>query len=138
MTGTIVGFDPAQPAGSRFQSPLVVQEIGAIAPTAFLPGAITQSMLAAGCVTAPALAAGCVTGVALANNSVGTAAIADNAVTAAQLAPGALTATSAAPGIPTATDHAGNPISLTIVLLTSAQYAAIGTPSATSLYFLTD
>jgi hypothetical protein len=139
-TPTIVGFDPTQPLGSRFLSMLVVQEIAAVAPQFFLPGAITQSMLAAGAVTNPALGVGCVTSINLAADSVTQAALADNSVGSAQLQPNALTAANAAPGIPTATDNAGNPIALTLMVLTAAQYSVIagGTPSATTLYFVTD
>jgi hypothetical protein len=140
MADTIVGFDPTQPIGSRFLSPNVVTEIGAVAPSAFLPGSITQSMLADGSVTTPALAAGCVTSPALSSACVTAAALAANSVTAAAIAPNAITIAALAPGVPEATDHSGNPISLTIVLLTAAQYSVIagGTPSATSLYLITD
>jgi hypothetical protein len=138
MTDLYVGFDPTQPVGSRFVSSLVITEIGAVAPNAFLPGSITQTMLAAGCVTQNALAAGCVTSPALATDSVTTAAIAPNAVGAAQLAPNAVTVDNLAPGVPNATDHSGNPIALTLVILTAAQYSALSPPAANSLYFITD
>jgi trimeric autotransporter adhesin len=138
MTDTLVIFDPTQPVGARFKSTAVSEEIGAVAPSNLLPGAITQSMLADGAVSTPALAAGCVTSAALATDCVTAAALAPNSVTSSALAPNSITASALAPGVPNATDNAGNPISLTLVILNAAQYAAIGSPSVTSLYFITD
>ena len=140
MADTIVGFDPTQPVGSRFLSVAVQEEIGALAPQFFLPGAITQSMLAPGAVTQSALATGCVTAAALATDCVTAAALASNSVTAAAIAPSAVTITNLAPGVPSVTDNAGNPLSIAFVICTSAQYSVIagGTPSDSALYFVTD
>jgi hypothetical protein len=135
MTDTLVMFDPTANAGSKFMSSAVIEEIGFVAPANIAAGSITSSMFAASAVTSPAIAAGAVTAAALAPGCVGAPALATNAVTTAAIAPGAVTPAQAGIGLATATDQNGNPVTLALVVLTAASYAAIATPSANTLYF---
>jgi trimeric autotransporter adhesin len=135
MTDTLVMFNPVANPGSKFMSAAVIEEIGFVAPSSIGPGALTSSMFAAGSVTAPALAANSVTATAIAAGAVTAAAMAVNSVTGAALAPGAVTPAAAGVGMPTATDQLGNPVALSFIVLTAAQYAAIATPNPNTLYF---
>jgi trimeric autotransporter adhesin len=137
VVDTIVKFNPTAPAGSRFESQTVLDELGLVVPGNILPGTLTASLFAPNSVTAAAIATGAVTTAALATGAVTAPALGTGAVGPPALAPGAVTAAACGVGIPTAADSNGNPITLTLVVLTAAQYAAIAAPDPNTIYFCT-
>jgi hypothetical protein len=135
MTNTYVMFDPTQSAGSKFPSAAVQAEIGLLGSVDIPNGSITSAMLANGAVDTVALAAGAVTTPTLASAAVTAAKLATGAVTSGALAAGAVTTPAAGPGIPTAATVLGAALSLALVPLAAADYAALGSPNPNTLYF---
>lgn len=129
-----VGFNPDAPAGSKFD-PEVIAEIAEVAPSTVTPGSIETSDLAQKAVTTDKLD----------DEAVGTDQLGDGSVTYPKLGPKAVkagtldddsvTVRSAGTGVLTLVDNVGAPIGGPGVLLTDAQYAALGTPDPNTLYF---
>jgi hypothetical protein len=135
MSDVLVGYDPDQPAGERF-APEVVAEIEIVSPNDVQDGAITTLQIASNTIQEDNMAPESVGAAELINGAVGTAALANGAVTAGKIANGAVGMLAAGAGVATATDNNGNALTLTIVPITAAQYAALSPPVATALYFI--
>lgn len=133
MADIVVAYDPEQPAGERL-APEVIAEIQLVAPNDVQDGAITNLKLATGAVEESNIAAGAVGSTELAAGAVNAAALASNAVTSGKLAAGAVGFAAAGAGVATVQDSSGNNISLRIVPITAALYAAIVSPDPNTLY----
>ncbi|AWN04240.1 tail fiber protein [Gordonia phage Sour] len=137
MADLLVGYDPAQPAGSRF-SPEVRAEIAEVAPDNIENGSVTTAKLANDAVTGDKLAPGAVGSAEIAQNGVASTNLASDAVTTTKLADDAVTAAKAGLGVPTAHDASGNPISIDFVPITAAAYGAISSPDPNTIYLISD
>jgi len=133
---TFVMFDPTATAGSQFVSAAVRAEIGLLGSTDIPAGGVTSTMLAAGAVDTAALAAGAVDTAALGDAAVTAVNIASGAVTAGALATGAVTPAAVGPGIPTSTNVNGVALAMTLVVITSSDYAALSPKNPNALYFV--
>jgi hypothetical protein len=136
MSAPIVAFDATAPAGEKFVSEAVRDEIGEVAVTEIPPGGIAEIHLAAGAVTESKLGAGAVTAGKIGAGAVATAALASDAVTGDKIDEDAVAPEHAGPGIPTAHNNVADPITLDLVTLTAVQFAAL-TPNPSALYFIT-
>lgn len=137
MADLLVGYDPAQPAGSRF-APEVRAEIAEVAPDNIDNGSVTTAKLANDAVTGDKIAPGAVSSTEIAQNGVASVNLASGAVTSSKIADDAVTADKAGLGVPTARDNSTNPIGLTFVPLTAAQYGAISSPDPNTIYLISD
>lgn len=135
MSDLIAGFDTSRPPGQRF-GPVVRQEIEIIAPSTVNDGDITEPKLADDAVSTRAIGAKQVTEPKLGDEAVSTRALGDGSVTNAKIALGALDPTKVAPGIPTAVDKNGNYVTVTVCVLTAAEYAALNPVDPSTLYFI--
>lgn len=135
MPDLVIGYDPSQPPGERLSTE-VQQEISIVAPSTVNDGSITEAKFADQAVSTRAIADDAVTTDQIATGGVATSNLADDAVTAAKIAPGALTPDNVAPGVVTAHDSAGNAISLDIVFVTAAEYAALASPNPNTEYHI--
>ena len=130
-----VGLDLDAPPGERL-SPEMRAEIAEVAPSAVVNNSITTAKLRDGAVTRAKLGTGAVGADELDSAAVATAKLADSAVTAAKIADDAVTPAKCGTGVVTAVDSAGNPTETIIRFLTSAQYAAIGSPDPNTTYMI--
>lgn len=128
----IVGYDPSQPAGERL-APEVRAEIAEVAPSTLVNGAVTTAKLRDGAVAAAKLADGAVTSPKIGTGEVKTVNLGDGAVTTAKLGADAVTADKAGTGVVTSRNKDGDPITLTVVPIAAADYAAI-TKDPNTLY----
>lgn len=133
MPETFVAIDLSAPAGQRL-SPAMREEIAEVAPSAVVNGSITEAKLADLGVTNPKIADGAVGSTKIATSGVATVNIAASAVTTAKLNDGAVTPEKVGVGVVTAKDASNNDLTLRIVKLTVAQYAALGSKDPNTLY----
>lgn len=133
MADIVVAYDPEQPAGERL-APEVIAEIQLVAPNDVQDGAITTTQIAAATIEESNMAANSVGAPELINGSVGAAALASSAVTAGKIQAGAVGFAAAGAGVTTVQDSSGNNISLRIVPITAALYAALSPPDPNTLY----
>lgn len=130
-----ISYEADSPEGERF-APEVRAEIAAVAPSAVLNNSITTAKLRDQAVTRAKLGPGAVGPDELDSAAVETPNLADSAVTTAKLDDDSVTPAKCATGVVTAVDSAGNPTENMLRYLTSAQYAAIGTPDPNTTYFI--
>lgn len=136
MTVAYVLFDPNAPAGSRFKSTAVQDEIGEVAPKTVDEASITGDKLADLAVTGDKIANGTITSGKIGAGEVNTANLADDSVTNDQIAPGSVTGESAGPGIMTTKDASGNDITLAATRITTTAYAALTVVDPNVLYLV--
>jgi hypothetical protein len=132
-----VFFDPDQPAGSKFPSSTVRQEIAAIVPIDLEPGSVTGDKLANQAVGTNQIANGAITAQQIASQGVTAANIADGTITSEQIAPNTIDAANCGAGVMAVTDINGNNVQLTAVVCSSAQYAALNPPNPNVIYYIT-
>lgn len=133
MAEQFIAYDPEAPAGQRLP-PEVREEIAEVAPSTLNDGEVTTNKLDDGAVTHPKLAANAVHSENIAAKQVKAPNIDDGAVGTPQLDDGAVTAAKAGLGVVTVYDDEGNPISLTAVPMSDANYAALVTKDPNTLY----
>lgn len=130
-----VGYEPDSPEGERL-APEVRAEIARVAPSAVLNNSITTAKLRDAAVTRAKLATGAVGSSEIDTGAVGTTNLASGAVTADKIATDAVTPTKCGTGVVTAVDSSGNSVETVVRFLTSAQFAAIGSPDPNTTYFI--
>ena len=130
-----VSLDLDAAEGERL-SPQMRAEIATVAPSAVVNNSITTAKLRDAAVTRAKLAAGAVGTSEIDTAGVGTANLASGAVTADKIAADAVTPAKCGTGVVTAVDSSGNAVETVVRFLTSAQYAAIGSPDPNTTYFI--
>jgi len=119
-------------------APEMRAEIREIAPSAVQDGDITERKIRDEAVTRAKIAPGAVDSTRISAGGVVAANLAAKAVTTEKLEEGAVTGAKTGPGVLTVTDSAGNPIRLTAVTVTAAEYAALGASPPGNLYLIVD
>ncbi|MHC9292072.1 phage upper tail fiber protein [Mycobacterium sp. LTG2003] len=119
--------------GEKF-APEVRAEIAAVAPSLLVNGAVTTVKLRDLAVTLEKLADGAVTSPKIAAGGVKAVNIDTGAVTSDKIDAGAVTAPKAGVGVVTAHDSSGTAITVDIVPITAADYAALSSPNPNVLY----
>lgn len=136
MPEVVATLDTDAEPGEKF-SPQVRAEIAEVAPSTLNDGAVTTPKVADEAITNPKLAPGAVHSENIAAGEVKADNLAAGAVGTAALDDGSVTDTKAGPGVMTTHDDEGNAITLGVVLISDADYAALGAPDPNTLYFTT-
>lgn len=128
-----IAYDDSAEVGERL-APEVRQEIAEVAPSQVLNGSITTAKLRDKAVTEEKLADGAVTSPKIATGGVKAVNLDAGAVTTDKLDAGSVTADKAGVGVVTARNSSGDPITLTGVPITAADYASLSPPDPNTLY----
>ncbi|AXN53312.1 hypothetical protein PBI_THONKO_40 [Mycobacterium phage Thonko] len=135
MAITQVGFDTSKPIGQRLD-PDMQAEVKALSPTEVDDGDITEPKIAPDAVTRDKIAPGAVGKTELGQDAVEAPHLADGAVGTPALAANSVTAEKAGVGVVTITDANGNPVELTLTMMTQAAYDALDEPDPNFGYLL--
>jgi hypothetical protein len=115
----------------------VRDEIAELAPIFIEAGTVTESKFGDSAVSTRALASGAVTSPKIAAKALVSEHYADESIPSTALEFGCVTADKAGVGVVTSVNSAGDPVMMTLVVLTAAAWAAIAVPDPNTLYYLT-
>jgi hypothetical protein len=130
-----IAYDPTADAGERL-APEVRAEIAEVAPSTVLNGSITAAKLADDAVTQAKIYPGAVGPTEIAVAGVETTNLDDGAVTTSKLDNDAVTPAKCGTGVVTGVDSSDNATETVLKFVSAAQYAAIGSPSPNTVYFI--
>lgn len=135
MADLFIAYDPTRPVGQRL-APEMATEIALLSPIEVSDGSITEVKLADQAITQDKMGANSVLSYALSDEAVLSEKLAALAVTKAKIALRAIGPDQVDDGVPTAYDSSGNPISVKMVIISAAGYAALSPPDPDTLYFI--